>query len=685
MPLGFIAVLLWLTVTSVLSGALVEPLSFALAMSLCFLLGYSLLSLWRSSLGALDAVLASILGVALLTTIYALTRFYGSHQFHYVFLAVGVATGTCRLALVARVRSKLPHQSADAILKRDALLAAIVVMLVVGSAFYFSGRVSHGELSFFGPMSRDHAFHLGMVERLHAVVPYDNFVVTGYQPPVYHFFSDLAVNLLARDMGPDSSVLNVYFRLYPGALFFALGFLAYYVPARLFASRTAGAIGVALLLFGGDLSWALGLLQTINHLPDWASVQQNFFSDWVHWNAFGTLYPLVHRPAYYHGLLLFLAGLAPIAERGPRQVRAWALAGLFWGLMAGFNYTFAATVGVAVAGVCLVFLVRGDRENFRLLALCGMVMVFASVIANIFVLIQKVGSDHAASPIRWSPGEFAQMRYGWIFGDRHGLVPLLGSVFIMAVLCYGVKLVGLWPMYKRTGLGVGCNGPLGAVLLVALMISLALGMLFSSSGQMGSGNAIMFLQPTAWIMALFAIFTLTRWVEHQRSWLRPVILAVLLLVGPLHAFSTFNLGYRVRFDPAYLAALESLRDEAAATDVVAYWPGRIQSQSVFGPAPAANNFFVAAFTGLRGYVAVPGYSHFAASAGPSGGDIYRGRAELVEQFQDGKIDTDEIRRLFDDGVRWIVLEKAIEIAPKNGLKVWRSSPAFTILRIERMA
>jgi hypothetical protein len=85
-------------------------------------------------------------------------------------------------------------------------------------------------------------------------------------------------------------------------LLFGIDFLAFWVPAKLCASRVAVVIWTALLLFGADFSWVFGVLQTIKAVPDLELAREKLFEPWIFQAGFNMLYPLVHRPAYYHGL-----------------------------------------------------------------------------------------------------------------------------------------------------------------------------------------------------------------------------------------------------------------------------------------------------------------------------------------------------------------------------------------------
>jgi len=80
-------------------------------------------------------------------------------------------------------------------------------------------------------------------------------------------------------------------------------------------------------------------------------------------------------PAHYHSLLVCLAAIALLFQfqRGRRD---WIAAGLLLGLLAGFNFTLAATFGIsAVGGVILLWLQGKKDDSLDLVWLASFVLV----------------------------------------------------------------------------------------------------------------------------------------------------------------------------------------------------------------------------------------------------------------------------------------------------------------------
>ena len=219
-------------------------------------------------------------------------------------------------------------------------------------------------------MARDHVFHLALIERLVWHVPPDNFLVADTPFPAYHFLPDLTQVLLRRVSLGAMPSLDIYYRLYPSLIYFCLGYIAFWVCSRLTASLLGGGLGVIFVVFGADFSWIPGAAQVLANAGDLSAASQRLFEPWCNWSSFGSTLPLVHRPAFYHGLLLFSAGCM-ILMRGAFKRRAWMFAGVIWGLSAGFNYT------VGRCGLCggtlasAILLVRQRIGQARHMAVCA--------------------------------------------------------------------------------------------------------------------------------------------------------------------------------------------------------------------------------------------------------------------------------------------------------------------------
>jgi hypothetical protein len=664
---------------------------FAIKVATCFLLGYGIISAWRHRHGVLEVLLATVLGIEVITSIYAVTRFLGSHYLHYIVLLVGALFGAHRL--MQSVRKVQPDSSASREQAFDsrAIVSGIVVMVFVGSTFYFSGRSTESGLTFFGPMSRDHALHLAWIGRLEYVVPPDNFMISGFPGVSYHFFTDLAINLFARDMGPRINLFDVYFRLYPGMFFFCIGFFAFWVPSKLFASCRAGAIGAALILFGGDPSWVLGMLQALKAVAlDSHAVVQKAFGSWFGWSVVSSTYSLIHRPAQYSGILLSLAGLATAIDRDYRSTRSWIIAGLIWGLMAGFNYHLAAVIGIALVISCAIAWFRSDHETACRLALCAAVLALASTIANFFILGEgnlfteaspAMISLHSKALFRWAPSAFLRYANGWILPNRSGVVTLIAALIIFMVMTYGLRLFGLWSMLRGGGFRFRRHAAPASIVLIAFVILFLTGMLFVTEGRgLGAADNIIFFQPTAWMLALFATYPLTCWSRRHRTWSRPALLAFLLLALPVQAFLSFNLGNKVVIKPEVVAALERIKRESATGDVIAFLPDSLPGEPILGPPTFAANYFVSALTGLKAYFSVRGMSELY-SYGDTGPNGYDNRFRIINNLMSGQISNKDIDSLITQGVKWVLLPAKIEVKDTRHFSVWMSAADFTILRV----
>jgi hypothetical protein len=677
-----IVLLIWLTISRLLGTSIIASISFGIEAWLCLLVGYAVLSLWRLEWRPLIAILAAILGIEIVTSVYAVARFYGSPSLHLLLITVGAVLGGYRLVQACRHPETSHRSTAEMMFENYALWSGLIVMVTVGSAFYFSGRPTGGGLVFYGPMARDHIFHLALIGRLEYMLPPDNFVVAGFPFPGYHFFGDAALALFNWGFWQSGSIFDIYYRLYPGLLLFGIGFLAFWLPAKLCASRIAGAVGAAIILFGADFSWMLGLLQTVKALPNLDLAKQKLFEPWTFLSGFSTLYPLIHRPAYYHGLLMFLAGLSCVAGRAGNSTISWVVAGLFWGLMSGFNYTLATITGAAIVCGAGFYIFSEDCGRARQLLYCAGILAVASVPANIFVLLLKSVADYKATSLfTFAPGELPNAIFGGLFGTQQSRLGVLFlSTIVFIFVSYGLKLCGVWPMLNGAGFRFRSNRPAMIIILSAFAISFALGLLVKNENYGGASNNIILFQPTSWMMGLFAVYPLFVWIKNGRNRVRTAILACLLFIGTLQALPLFNFGYRLIISEEFLSTMLRIRSTASVMDVVAFLPDSVQAQGILGVPPSVSNFYITALTGLRAFYTTRAYTEI--FSGQNSSETYDNRTRIIKNLMIGKVNNHDVELLTQQGVRWVILPTRIEFISLKNVSVWLSSTHFTVLRLD---
>jgi hypothetical protein len=182
-------------------------------------------------------------------------------------------------------------------------------------------------------------------------------------------------------------------------------------------------------------------------------------------------------------------------------------------------------------------------------------------------------------------------------------------------------------------------------------------------------------------MGLLAAYPLFVWLKRGRKPIKYALLAAVLLIGPLQALPLFNLGYKFVLSPDYLASLRKVETEAGPSDVVAFLPDDVQTQSILSPAPSTSNFYVSAFTGLRAFYTSRAYTARESGLGPDGDKLYESRISLVRRLQAGIADNGDIDTLRNQGVRWIVLPAKISLAAYRDARVWISGADFTVVKI----
>ena len=291
-PLGLAAFLLKLVVAGLLPG-------------------YLIVSLIRGKDQThLSLGVSVFIGLAITINIYAILRAFGLIEYFNILLCLSAMAGGWKLFAACRKNSDLCLSASN--IDYKAIYSGLFIMLFIGSAFYSSGNAGDGSFAFYGPMSRDHIYHLAQISRFAFHVPADNFVISGYPSCGYHFFSDLLQYLLANELFLPISEQDVYFKYYPALIFFGIGFYSYKLLTNIFEKPYIAVLGVVVVVLGADLSWLPdGVKFCINIIR--SNDFSTLFMPWIGRHPFGVMYPLVHRPAHYHGLLFVVMGLSVLS------------------------------------------------------------------------------------------------------------------------------------------------------------------------------------------------------------------------------------------------------------------------------------------------------------------------------------------------------------------------------------
>jgi hypothetical protein len=676
----FLLLLIPLVLSNHQAGAALGGLFFVV---IFFFSGYLLLSATALPAG-LRFLLSPVFGILCVTTLYdAFARASWGAYFFYIVIFLSGA-GVVLFAL--RVRCDLASWGPD---ESRAVLAGSIVALSVAPMFWRSGRFSGDEFVFHGPAGQDHLFHVTLLQRLLQHVPPDNFMFAGLRPSVYHYFDDQTLALLLRvqhtlHLGAID-LFDLYYRCYPTVVYFLLGAFAYLVGRQILGTTKGGVLGVLLLMGAGGVGWIVGILQTAAHATHLVAVRERLFTTWTAWDGVDAIRPLVHRPAHYHSLLICLAAISLLLRPG-RTRRDWSLAGLLLGLMAGFNFTAAATFGGAALLACLWSLFRQRKDDTRDVAWLALFIFIGSLPVNAQMLWSGFHTTAPGFPFRGPNLEFSTSVWGMWLGRilPVALVPL-ASLILFPIAAYGIKLFGVHPL-ARLDLGEERHRGLAMLLAVVFAISFLIGAFFPYQGiEVG----IIFLQLTFWILALFSLRPIGAWMERG-TW-RAVTLWAMLGLTWVQAFLAFNLSYELRFSQDTARALQEVRMAAAPDDIVAYLPSDVTQTSVWGYTQNSTNFAVTAMTGLDGYFSSETYSIFHAVPGLNGRDsaevlaqaesLYQQRRADVESFVKGDLTADASARLRNDHVRWIVVAGNAMPGTSASAAPWRKTREIAVYQL----
>jgi len=654
--------------------------------------GYLLLKL-LSGLpgGALRTLPSPIFGILTITTAYDIfSRASAAAYFPYAVAALAAA-GMILAVLEAR-RAPTPYRWT--IEGYRSVVAGSLVVLSVAPLFWRSGRFSAGEFVFYGPAGQDHLYHLTLLQRLGQHVPPDNFMVSGLTAPVYHYFDDLALALILRventlHLG-TTDWFDLYYRCYPVLVYVLVGALAYRAGRQLVGTSRGGILAVLLLLGAGGLGWFFGAVQTAVHVAQFAATRAALFSSWTSWDGIDGIRPLVHRPAHYHSLLICLAAIN-LLLRPQRSRRDWMVAGLLVGLMAGFNFTLAATLGVSSVLGSLVLFLQRRKDEARDLSWLALFLFLGSLPVAAAMLLSGFHEVAPGFPFRGPNLEFPVMVWGPLLGRMMplALIPW-ASLIVVPVVAYGVKLFGVGAMV-RLDLGGERHRALAIVFAIAFVLSFVIGTFFPYQGV--GGIAIVFLQPTLWMLGLFSLLPIEAWLERNRGNWRPIALWGMLALTWVQALGAFNFSCKIAFDQDTAQALQDIRLQAAPDDVVAYLPSDLTARAIWGRDEESTNYSITAMTGLDGYFSSKTYSISFAVAGLGGSNaadalakaehLYERRRGDVTSFVKGDLSDAASARLAQDHVRWIVVSGDALQSISSSVTPWRKTREMAVYRFSR--
>jgi hypothetical protein len=635
-----------------------------------------------------QTLLSPVFGIVTITTAYDIfARASLAEYLPYLVVALSIG-GMVVFALGARHATTRTNWNQEGC---ETAIAGSVAALCVASLFWRSGRFSRGEFVFYGPTGHDHLYHVTLLQRLLHHVPPDNFMFSGLRAPVYHYFDDLALALILRAQNTfhlgATDLFDLYYRCYPMLLYFLLGALAYRAGRKLLGSARGGILSVLLLLGAGGLGWFFGALQTAAHASQIAAMRAALFSDWTSWDGIDSILPLVHRPAHYHSLVICLAAIN-VLLRPDRSRSHWVVAGLLLGLMAGFNFTLAATFGVAAAVGSLIFLLQRQQPDARDLAWLALFIFIGSLPVNAAMLSAGFHNNAPGFPFRGPNLQFSTTVWGGLLGriTPAALVPW-AALLMFPIVAYGIKLFGVRSM-TRLDLGGERNRGIAMVFALAFALAFVIGTFFPF--QAFGGVGIIFLQPTLWILGLFSLHPLDAWLARNRGGWRPLALWGMLGLTWVQALGAFNFSNKLAFDPDTTHALQDIRLAAAPDDVVAYLPSELTTTPIWGHADESTNYAVTAMTGLDGYFSSETYSKFFAVPGLSGRNseevlaqaerLYEQRRSDVDSFVKGDIDAAASARLAKDHVQWIVVSGGALQDISSPAQPWRRTGEIAVYR-----
>jgi hypothetical protein len=366
------------------------------------------------------------------------------------------------------------------------------------------------------------------------------------------------------------------------------------------------------------------------------------------------------------------------------------VAGLLLGLMAGFNYTLAATFGISALFACVVSLLLHRFAEARDLVWLT-VSIFIGALPKNLIMFSGFENITRGSPLSGPNLDYPVAIWGDLLSRIFPptLVPLVCLVVFVTV-AYGVRLVGLPAMALGKIAGISHRG-VGILFATVFVLSFVIGTFFSFHEIGGAPAQIILLQPTLWILSIFSLRPILSWLERGGHAWRPIALWGMLGLTWSQSLLALNFSHMVAFSTDTVAIFKDIRLAASPDDVIVYLPvGRTDTPILGGP-QQFTDYAVMAMTGLDGYFSNETYSVSDALSGVEGqteseiltaaNRIYRQRTHDVELYLRGNVDPAALNRLSSDHVRWIVLSKSAVQETPLPAQPWRQNPEIAVYRL----
>jgi hypothetical protein len=658
---------------------------------LFFFPGYLLTGLLRMSPGILRILISPVLGIVSVTTAYDVSARVSMGMYFPYLVVVFSGAGIALSLLHVRRSSASSHWSRE---DYETALTGAAVALCIAPLYWRSGRFSGSEYVFYGPAGQDPLFHVTLMQRLLHHVPPDNFIVSGLAAPVYHYFDDLTLAFIvvaqhSLHLG-TTEIFDLYYRCYPTLLYFLLGALAYCLGRRWLGKASGGILSVLLLLGAGGLGWIFGVLRTMVHASHPDAMRIAALSEWSSWDGVDAILPIVHRPAHYHSLLICLA-VMNVLLLPERTRRHWVAAGLLLGLMAGFNFTLAATFGIAAVLASFILWSERRRDEARDLGWLAFSLFMGSLPLTSAMLLSGFHNPAAGFPFRGPNLEFTTAMWGGTLGHMMPrTLVLLASLIVFPIVAYGIKLFGLGPLVQFD-MGESRHRGIAMMFAIVFACSFVIGTFFPYNAL--GGVAIIFIQPTLWILGLFSLRPIHVWMERKRATVWPVALWGVFAVTWLQALGSFNFSHKAGFSQETAQALHDIRLASTPDQVVAFLPSDLIERPILGDGSQTTNFAITALTGMDGYFSSEAYTTSFAVSGLRGRDpaqvlaaakqVYEQRRHDVESFLKGDTSDGASERLAKEHVCWIVVSGDAVPRSSSTAIPWRQTRDLTIYRLSQ--
>ena len=476
-----------------------------------------------------------------------------------------------------------------------AVIIVIFLLLVSGALFFYPNAIFSGSgTEIFEENAGDSLFHLSLAQNMLYNVPPETPGFTGASLKGYHFYSMAPVSIV-KNLSPEISIFDIFFRLMPTLYIFLLGLNLLFFLKLFFGNAKKEIIALFLVLFGAGFSFLVPLLTEWNQSKNFAGIFGEInIASILNYTSLSSL-AVMFAGMYF--LLLYLNGNKNLSTN-PSKIRDFAghvkpkvlhgglrkmaygknlsiISGLFFGSLIGFKTYSGVLIFSALAFAALFeFLKHRNTKLFK-------VLVFSLLVASP-VLIMNMGA--AGSSFSFSP-LFIPMHYFL----KAGIAPIdeITSLtempfakvllFAFAALFFLAGAIGFRALgFQSVGKRLSEQKAFGTFLFFFMALAFVLAFFFKAASPIHQWNTEQFFFYFLIGLTFFAADNIAEIIEKPNSKTKKALFIAIVLAAALPSSVQYVVAessllgnpYSVKITQAELNALAFIKQNSSYGDVL---------------------------------------------------------------------------------------------------------------------